>query len=48
VDSGDIITSTPDNGSGAASISKALAAGAYFIRVHSTNGGTNYTLSLHA
>jgi hypothetical protein len=47
VDPGDILVMTADNGIGSALISKSLAAGTYFLRVLNTNGGTNYTISVH-
>src|SRR6185437_9978510 len=47
VGAGEILLTTADNGTGSANISKALAAGTYYLRVTSTNGGSNYTLSAH-
>ena len=47
VDAGDILVITPDNGNGSAAITKALASGTYFLGVKSTNGGSNYSLTVH-
>lgn len=47
IDAGEILATTADTGTGLATITKALGAGTYFLRVTSTNGGGNYTLSVH-